>query len=163
MTHECLLNNYPQNIHFLFLMQQFFNLHYFLIFHSFDTPNFYSFSLIHSVLLWPLYPMLVIISFSLAAVMLYMYIRLLTNDPGACQTSRNSNSHLEEYTTVDHIAKGQCDIIDFCVTCEVSYICSGFQAWLSFHLRPYSQGPMCNQWFLWDLWGKIKYMTPVFT
>ncbi|PIK46235.1 putative palmitoyltransferase AKR1 isoform X2 [Apostichopus japonicus] len=44
---------------------------------------------------------------------------LLTNDPGACQTSRNSNSHLEEYTTVDHIAKGQCDIIDFCVTCEI--------------------------------------------
>lgn len=69
--------------------------------------------------LWSLYPNLVIISFSLAIVMLSMYVKLLLGDPGTCQVSRNSNNHLEEYMNIEHLAKGLCRPEEFCVYCEI--------------------------------------------
>ncbi|XP_071954346.1 uncharacterized protein [Antedon mediterranea] len=53
------------------------------------------------------------------AVMLYLYLLVLTIDPGLCHSSREGPTLSQPYMTVEDIAKGICDKQDFCSRCEI--------------------------------------------
>ncbi|XP_063969610.1 uncharacterized protein LOC129281433 isoform X2 [Lytechinus pictus] len=54
----------------------------------------------------------------LAFVMLTLYVRLLTSDPGTCKTSER-NSQDGSLLTIEDVVKGRCKMDVFCVTCEI--------------------------------------------
>ncbi|XP_041486075.1 probable protein S-acyltransferase 23 isoform X1 [Lytechinus variegatus] len=54
----------------------------------------------------------------LAFVMLTLYVRLLTGDPGTCKTSER-NSQDGSLLTIEDVVKGRCKMDVFCVTCEL--------------------------------------------